>query len=185
MLENHIRQLPEHTCFVTRTQLKQTDRLSGDIKEIDKRMKEVFDETPEIKLLRSIPGIGFIFGIVVWLEVGDVNRFGSPQKLASYAGTTPRVHASGGKVRYGRLRPDVNRYLKWAYCEAANTISINRKLWSERHVAKLYTRIRSRKGHSTAIGAVARHLAEATYWILKKMEPYKDPALKHITPRDI
>ncbi len=185
LLNERIRQLPQHSRYVTRVQLKQIDNLTRQIKNFDVVMKEVFDETTQIKLLRSIPGIGFIFGIVIWSEIGDINRFNSPQKLASYSGTTPRVHASGGKIRHGALRPDVNRYLKWAYCEAANTVGINRKLWSERHVAKLYTRIRQRKGHSTAIGAVARHLAEATYWILKKMEPYQEPAFRHIQSREV
>jgi hypothetical protein len=44
------------------------------------------------------------------------------------------------------------------------------------HVSRLYARVQQRKGHATAVGAVARHLAEATYWILSKREPYRDPA---------
>ena len=39
----------------------------------------------------------------------------------------------------------------------------------------LYERIRRRKGHSVAVGAVARYLAESTYWVLKKSEPYREP----------
>jgi len=39
-----------------------------------------------------------------------------------------------------------------------------------RHVSRLYERVARRKGHQKAIGAVARHLAEATYWILTKQE---------------
>jgi transposase len=48
------------------------------------------------------------------LEIGDIQRFCCAERLASYAGTVPRVHASGGKTHYGRTRPDVNHYLKWA-----------------------------------------------------------------------
>jgi hypothetical protein len=44
-----------------------------------------------------------------------------------------------------------------------------------RHVSRLYERIARRKGHQKAIGAVARHLAEATYWILTKQEAYREP----------
>lgn len=51
----------------------------------------------------------------------------------------------------------------------------NSPAWRQRHVTRLYERIRSRKGHAVAIGAVARHLAEATYWILTKGEPYREP----------
>jgi len=42
-------------------------------------------------------------------------------------------------------------------------------------VVHLYERIRRRKGHSVAVGAVARYLAESTYWVLKKSEPYREP----------
>lgn len=184
ILDNRVKQLPEHTRFATERQLEQIDALSGQIGRFDRKMKEVFEQTEEIRFLRSMPGVGFLLSIVVSLEVGDVNRFPTPEKLASYSGTAPRVHASGGKVRYGNLRPDVNRYLKWAFVEAANTISINRKLWPHRHAVKLYERIRAKKGHPKAIGAVARHLAEATFWILKRKQEYRDPALKTVLPTE-
>jgi len=58
-------------------------------------------------------------------EVGRMDRFPTAEHLASYAGTTPCVHASGGKVRYGLLRPDVNRTLKWAFAEAANAVAVH------------------------------------------------------------
>jgi len=132
-------------------------------------------ETPAIKLLMTLPGVGSILGIVIALEIGDVERFGGAERLASYAGTVPRVAASGGKIRYGKTRSDVNQYLKWAFFEAANAISARQRSWPDRHVVRLYLRIRERKGHGKAVGAVARHLAEAAYWVLKKNEPYRDP----------
>ena len=114
---------------------------------------------------------------VIALEVGDVGRFPDAEHLASYAGTTPRIHASGGKTRHGKLRPDVNRYLKWAFVEAGNSVALNHMRCPDRHVSHLYGRLRSRRGHAKAIGAVARHLAEATYHVLTRREPYRDPAL--------
>jgi hypothetical protein len=45
-------------------------------------------------------------------------------------------------------------------------------------VTQIYERICRRKGHATAVGAVARHLAESAFWILKKGEDYQDPALR-------
>jgi len=99
-------------------------------------------------------------------------RFNGPEQLASYSGTTPRVHASGDKVRYGRLQPDANRYLKWAFSEAGNSVMVNRGRYPDRYAVGLYNRVVRRRGHATAIGAVARHLAELTYWILTKKEPY-------------
>ena len=46
---------------------------------------------------------------------------------------------------------------------------------SRRHLTRLYARLARRKGHAKAIGAVARHLAEATYWMVTKREAYREP----------
>lgn len=184
LLGEHIIELPRHTRFVTRLQLGQVERLDGVIGKLDQRIQKVFRPTPEVALLISQPGIGFVLAVVISLEVGDVSRFSGPDKLAAYAGTVPRVHASGGRVRYGALRSDVNHYLKWAFSEAANSVGINKEVWPQRHVSCLYKRVRARKGHATAIGAVARHLAEATYWVLTKKEKYREPCLRQVVPME-
>jgi hypothetical protein len=95
--------------------------------------------------------------------------------MASYASTVPWITSSGGKTFYGKVRPGVNRYLKWAFMEAANVVVVNQKHWTNRHVVRLYRRIRERRGHAKAVVAVARHLSEAAYWVLKKKEAYKEP----------
>ncbi|TVQ19647.1 MAG: IS110 family transposase [Spirochaetaceae bacterium] len=167
--------LPEQTRFSLLELLSELDLVSGKIATFETRMQEVFAESEEVRLLRSIPGIGFILAVVIASEIGDVSRFPSSAHFASYAGTTPRVHASGGKVRYGQVRSDVNRYLKWGFAEAANTICQLRRRWTGRHVSELYNRVKLRRGHQTAIGAVSRHLAESVYWVLRKREPYREP----------
>ena len=174
-LEKAVRELPDETRYATERTLEQIDALGEAIKGFEVRMGEAFEVSPEVGRLMTLPGVGFILATVLAVEIGEVGRFGRAAKLASYAGTTPRVHASGGKVRYGRLRPDVNRYLKWALVEAANSVARNRRHWPGRHVVRLYERLRRRKGHAKAVGAVARHLAEAAYWVLTKKEAYREP----------
>ena len=173
-----MKQLPRETGYTTRGLLRQLDSVEGQIGRIEKRMKQVFKPTKEVDLLQTMPGVGPILAVVIAQEVGDVNRFSGPDRLASYSGTTPRVHASGDKVRYGRLRPDVNRYLKWAFSEAGNSVMVNRERYPDRYAVGLYNRVRRRRGHATAIGAVARHLAESTYWILTRKEPYLERGVK-------
>lgn len=168
-------QLPAHTQFATETLLTQLDLVEQQIREFETRMRQVFAESAALTHLMTLPGVGLILGLVILLEVGNAHRFSTASHLASYAGTTPRVHATGGKTRFGHVRSDVNHYLKWAFVEAANVICLNRRHWPGRHVARLYDRIHQHKGHQKAIGAVARHLAEATYWILTKEEPYRAP----------
>ena len=175
-------QLPSHTRYTTELLLQQLDQTDQKIKAIESRMNELFKETDQHQLLKTMPGIGFILSVVILQEIGDIGRFASAERFASYCGVTPRVHASGGKVRYGRLRPDTNHYLKWAFSEAGNSVAVNRNRFPARHVSRLYNRIRGRKGHAKAVGAVARHLAEATYWILTKNEVYRDRGLLEVSP---
>jgi error-prone DNA polymerase len=175
LLRQRLALLPPHTAYATQQLLEQVEELTRRVRGFEQRMRTAFKVTPEIQRLLTVPGVGPILAVVIALEVGDVARFATAEKLAAYAGTTPRVHASGGKTRFGRLRPDVNRYLKWAFVEAANSICLMRGRNPHRHVSRLYQRIALRKGHPKAIGALARHLAEATYWILTKQEPYREP----------
>jgi transposase len=177
-LKRIMTKLPQYTRFTMEQQLRLIDVLDPLIKEFDVLMKQIFKETEEVRLLESMPGIGKILSNSIQYEVGDIGRFGSPGGLAAYSGTTPRVHSSGGKTRYGKLRKDVNHYLKWAYIEAANSICTHQKSYPNRFVTELYKRIKQRKGYAPAIGAVARHLAESTYWVLVKHEPYKEPKPK-------
>ncbi len=175
-MEEKLERLPEQTRWATRQMLTQLDVLQMQIAEFERRLEELVEETPEMQRLKTLPGVGVILAATIALEIGDVGRFLSAERLASYAGTTPRVHASGDRVRYGRTRPDVNRYLKWAFSEAANSVAVNHVRCAGRHVSELYARLRRRKGHATAVGAVARHLAEAAFHMLSRQQDYRDPA---------
>jgi len=175
LLRQRCELLPPHTAYATRELLEQVESLDRQVRAFEDRIQGAFKPTLAIQLLLSVPGVGLTLAVVIALEVGEVTRFATAEKLAAYAGTTPRVHASGGKTRFGPSRPDVNRYLKWAFVEAANAICITHGRAPQRHVSRLYVRIARRKGHAKAIGAVARHLAEATFWILSKHEPYREP----------
>lgn len=144
--------------------LEKLDVIEDQIQRFEQRMWEMFESTRELKDVMSLPGVGFILGVVIISEAVDRGRFQSAVSFASYAGITSRAHGSGGKIRHSQIRSDVNRYLKWAFIEAANTVCLNRRRHSYHHASRLYERIRDKRGHQKAIGAVARHLAEATYW---------------------
>lgn len=167
--------LPPETRFTFEQLFETLDHVEGKIKQIEKHMRIAFKETEEVKLLQTIPGVGFILSIVIWQEIGDIERFASSGQLTSYGGTCPRIHSSGDKSRFGPLRNDVNHYLKWAFSEAGNSIAVNRNRMGNSKITQLYNRIRAKKGHAKAVGAVARQLAEACYWMLKKKEVYKEP----------
>jgi transposase len=131
-----------------------------------------------LHLLRSMPGIGLVLGATIWTEMGDVKRFADAERLAAYAGLIPRTHSSGGKTWRGPTPRAANHYLKWAFVEAANVIAARRKTMEKKHphVVRLYERVKANtKISGKAKVAVARHLAEACWWILTKKQNYREP----------
>ena len=175
LMKSRLSELPPQTRRSVEAQLELLDQVEEQIRVCEKQIEDVVKRIPEMKLLKTIPGVGSVLAVVIAMEVGEIERFPRAESLASYAGTVPRIKESGGRIRFGKVRPDVNRYLKWALIEAANIVVLNQARWPGRHVVQLYRRIRQRRGHAKAVVAVARHLAEATYWILKKNEPYREP----------
>lgn len=181
LLVEHMAELPPYTQQSAKEQLELLDQVIERMERIEDQIKQIVEETPAIQLLKSLPGVGHILAIVIAWEVGEIERFMNSERLASYAGTVPRVKSSGGRTFYGKTRPDVNRYLKWAFVEAATCAVLNKEGLRGTHVIELYERIRAKKGHNKAIVAMARHLAEATYWMLKKQEIYRQPR-KNVKP---
>lgn len=178
LLAESLDELPPETRHSVKEQLQLLDQVEESIGQAEKRIQKVIKEDHTMQLLQTLPGVGPILAIVLALEVGSVHRFPTGERLASYAGKVPRVNSSGGKTFYGKVRPDVNRYLKWAFTEAANAIVLQQHRLPDCHVLRLYWRVRKHKGHAKAITAVGRHLAEATYGMLKNNEPYREPGAK-------
>ena len=161
--------------FATRRAVAGTARREAVEQELaTQRLEAIMNVSVEADLLKTLPCVGKVLGMVLMLEIGRVDRFPTAAPLASYAGLVPRVHSSGGHTRMGQVRGDVNRNLKWAFVETGNLIVINQRGLAGTHVVRLYQRIK-RKNHQKAVVAVARHLAEAAWWVLTKQEVYREP----------
>jgi transposase len=181
-LASHLKELPEWTRRSVVKQLETVDFLQLQIGDCEQKLEAFLESNAERDILLTLPGVGKILSAVIALEIGDIRRFGSAEKLASYAGLVPAARESAGKKRKGKCPDDCNCYLKWAFVEAANVISVHCQKWPERHVAQLYQRIKhSSKMHGKATVAVARHLAEASYWMLTQQEGYREPKKKRPT----
>lgn len=74
---------------------------------------------PIAAALQQLPGLGPVLALMIRAEVGDIRRFPSGGHLASYAGLVPRVEASAGRVRQGRITKRGSPWLRWALIEAA------------------------------------------------------------------
>lgn len=175
IVEELLHKLPPHTGQALGLILNELDHVTDNLNQIEKQMIEIFSPCPQTQWLKSLPGVGDILAVVIWTEIGTIERFSRAEQLASYSGLVAREHSSGGKIRFGAVRRDVNVYLKWAFVEAANSALLNAERCGYDHISRLYQRIKPRRGHGKAKVAVARHLSEASFWMLKKGESYREP----------
>jgi transposase len=175
-LAQRLAELPEWTRQSVLRQLETVDHLEQQIQACETSLEVLLEPNAERDLLRTLPGVGKILSAVIALEIGDIRRFPTAERLVSYAGLVPVARESAGRKRLAKCPADCNTYLKWAFVEAANVIAVHHQSWPERHVSQLYVRVKHRtKLHGKATVAVGRHLAEAAYWILSKQELYREP----------
>jgi len=100
-LQQHLdSQLPSQTAYATQRLLEQIETLDRQVAQLEQCMSELFTPTPEFELLKTLPGVGFILGVVILLEVGDVSRFPRSAQLAAYAGT-PRRGSTPAAAKHG------------------------------------------------------------------------------------
>ena len=121
-------------------QLDALDQLAAHVERIEFRIRAEIASSSDVRLLRTVPGVGEILAPLIWLEIGDVLRFRRAENLASYAGLVPRVFSSGGHTRLGGTSHFVNQYLKWAFVEAANC-AMRANAHRQSHVGTLYRRL--------------------------------------------
>ncbi len=174
-LGTRLPELPSHSREAVEQELATLDFLETQIESAEQRLEAIMQVSVEADLLKTLPCVGPILSMVLMLEIGRVDRFSTAANLASYAGLVPRVHSSGGHTRMGQVCGNVNRNLKWAFVETGNLIVINQRRLAGTHVVRLYQRIKRKKNHQKAVVAVARHLAEAAWWVLTRQEVYREP----------
>jgi transposase len=125
----------------------------------------------EYRRIQQVPGIGPVLGLVVVLESGDFGRFGSAGHYASYARTVKSERWSNGKKKGENNRKNGNRYLAWAFAEAA--------VFAVRfypRIAGWYERKKRRRNVPVAMKALACKLAKAA-WHVMRGEDYQEAML--------
>jgi len=146
--------------------------LDDEIRRISRRLRAIAGGDEEVRLLMTIPGIGYYTALLVKAEVGEVNRFSDGDRLCSYAGLVPSTHASGGVVRHGGITKEGSRWLRWAMVEAA-MVHVHKY---DTAMTRAYHRIAERRGKQVATVAAARKLLTVCYSVMVNRIPYHDQA---------
>ena len=95
------------------------DLLNSLIQESDSIISRIASEDENAQLLMTIPGVGKFLSVLISTEIDRIGRFPTGDKLASYIGLIPSTHSSGGLTYHGRITKQGNKWLRWAFTEAA------------------------------------------------------------------
>lgn len=163
--------LYEHPAnqLIARVQLEHMEALNRSVGRIEKAVLGDAREIPLYEKLLTLPGIGKILGMTITMEVGDIGRFKTDGDFASYCRAVDSRRLSNGKQK-GQNNPKCgNRYLSWAFVEAAHCARR-----SDEHCRRWYDRKKAKSNTVLATKALACKLAKAAWHVMAKQTNY-DP----------
>ncbi len=141
--------------------------LETEIAILERIVKERVKLKPAYRYLLTVSGIGQILALTIMLETGDIRRFSKVGNFASYCRCVKSEKLSNGKRKGSGNTKNGNKYLSWAFVEAANFA-----IRFEPLIARFYQRKKAKTHRVVAIKAVAHKLARACYYIMRDEVPF-------------
>jgi transposase len=162
-------ELHEHPAnqLIAGLQMQHIEQLDKSIRQIEKTVLKTARELPGYARLQTLPGVGIILGLTITMETGDIKRFARPGQFASYCRAVDSTRLSNGKRKGENNRKCGNKYLAWAFVEAANfarRYDERCRQWYDRKAAKTKTVI--------ATKALACKLAKAAWHVMAEEKDY-------------
>ena len=159
--------LPDDVAFAIKANVAVIATLSEQIDLLEQRLQEKVAPRAEYGLLTSAPGIGQVLATTILLETGPIERFAAAGNFASYARCVDSVHTSNGKKKGEGNTRNGNKYLAWAFVEAANFA-----LRYCPEAKRFYERKKAKTNNVVATKALAHKLARACFHMLKEKKPF-------------
>lgn len=152
----------EENAMAVNSNLHVIQTLQEQIKILEKAIQKKAKLKVEYEALKTVPGIGIILALTIMLETGPIERFAKVGNYASYCRCVGTTRLSNGKQKGKGNAKNGNRYLSWAFVEAANfAIRYND------NIKAYYQRKQAKTNRVVAIKTVAHKLARACYYILR------------------
>ena len=147
--------------------IKLIRELTSEIDEIENEIKIIMDEIHSPTL--SIPGINYRMGAMIIAEIGDFNRFDSPDKILAYAGFSPSTYQSGQlDGAYSHMEKRGSRYLRYALYNAAKYVCH----WDSTFAEYLAKKRAEGKHYNVAISHAIKKLVRVIYHLEKTNQQY-------------
>lgn len=141
--------------------------LDEEIEKLERTVLARAKMKPEFQKLLTVDGIGPILGMTIMYEMGSPDRFEEVGHFSSYARCVSSSRWSNGKKKGSGNRKNGNKYLAWAFVEAAHYAT----RFNER-VKRFYQRKKAKTNGIIAVKAVAHKLARACYHVIKEQTPF-------------
>lgn len=158
-----------HLQLAAKTSIAVIRFLKDNIRTMEREALSQLKPRDDFGCLQTMSGIGNILSLTIMLEVGDIDRFATVGDYSSYCRCVKSERISNGKKKGKGNRKNGNKYLAWAYVEAAN--------FAKRYcpyARKFYQRKKAKTNGIVAIKALSNKLARASYYIIRDEVPY-DP----------
>jgi transposase len=159
--------LDEYLALGITSNLTVMQCLEAQIRKLEKVVKGQVKLDPAFVPLQTVPGIGDILGLTIMLETGDISRFASVGDFASYCRCVGSERLSNGKCKGQGNRKNGNKYLAWAFVEAANFA-----VRYHPQIKRYYQRKAAKTNTIVATKTVAHKLARACYYMLRDHVPF-------------
>jgi transposase len=159
-------------CLAVMASVDLIRHLQENIDDIEKVVKKKVKLKEEFAKLLTMPGIGEILALTIMLEVGHIDRFPTVGDYSSYCRLVKSTRSSNGKVTGHGNRKSGNKYLCWAYIEAAQ---FARRFHDT--VRSYYERKMAQTNRIVAIKAVSNRLARASYFVMRDRVDYDQARL--------
>ncbi len=158
--------------FMANNSLEAINFLKKIILDIEKKVASQVKMRKEFLMLLTIPGIGNILGLTINLEVGDIGRFPAVGDYSSYCRCVESKRLSNGKKKGENNKKNGNRYLAWAYVEAAQ--------FCRRYCVKAQSFYQSKAAKTkpvVAVKALSNKLSRASYYIMRDQVAFDEDKL--------
>ena len=156
-----------HLVLAAQNTIQAIRFLKDRIESIEREVKSVITLRNQFTCLLTIPGIGDILGLTIMLEAGDIARFPQVGNYSSYCRCVRAERLSNGKKKDTNNRKNGNKYLSWAYVEAANFA-----IRFCPHAQRFYQKKRAKTNGIVAIKALSNKLARASYYLMRDQVAY-------------
>jgi transposase len=159
-------------ALAIRSNLELVELLNHQIIVIEGQVKEQVKLKKSFKLLKTVYGIGDMLALTIMLETGDISRFQTVGNYSSYCRCVGSERMSNNKKKGQGNTKNGNKYLAWAFIEAAHFANQYYK-----PAQKFFNRKKQQKNGIVAVKALAHKLARASYFVMRDQVPFEQSHL--------